>query len=114
MKNCCSDIHESIKEKIKNSSNFNSDVESISKIFSLLGDATRMKIMLSLIEGELCVYHICESVGGKQSAISQHLRKLKDFNLVKCRKEANQVLYSVADKHVVEIIMLALQHKECK
>ena len=94
MVKCLAEKHEVIKQKIQNMNNFSNNIEKTSKIFSLLADPTRMKIVLSLMEGELCVYHICEIVGGKQSAVSQHLRKLKDGKILKCRKESNLVLYS--------------------
>ncbi|MDY6368090.1 MAG: ArsR family transcriptional regulator, partial [Clostridia bacterium] len=54
-----------------------------------------------------------EITGGKQSAISQHLRKLKDEHIVKSRREANQILYSIADEHVSLIIRTALDHLKC-
>ena len=113
--NCCgTENHEKIKEKLLNSIEFNQTVEDASKIFSLLGEANRMKIILALMEGELCVYHICEITGAKQSATSQHLRKLKDNRIVKSRKEANQVLYSIADHHVATIIKNTIEHLNCK
>ncbi len=111
--NCTSNEHNKIQNKLTNSSEFLHDVEMIANIFSLLGDSNRVKILLALMKGELCVYHICEIVGGKQSAISQHLRKLKDNHLVKSRKDGNQVLYSIDDVHVVQIINTALKHKKC-
>lgn len=111
---CCKLEHEKIREKIQKSSKFNCSVEKLSKIFSMLGDTTRMKIILALMEGELCVYHICDIVNSSQSAVSQHLRKLKDYGLVKCKKDANLVLYSIADDHVRTIVKTALEHKDCK
>lgn len=79
----------------------------------MLGEPNRMKIILALMEGELCVYHICEIVGGKQSAVSQHLRKLKDNHIVKSRKDGTQVLYSIADEHIYSIVKSALEHTHC-
>lgn len=114
MEGCIKSNHEKIKEKLNNSSEYLESVKEVSEIFSLLGEPTRVKILLALIEGELCVYHICEITGGKQSAISQHLRKLKDKNIIKCRKEANQVLYSIADEHIATIVKTALLHRNCK
>ena len=112
--NCCNtDKHEGIKAKLLSSEEYNKAVESASNIFALLGEPNRMKIILALMEGELCVYHICEITGAKQSATSQHLRKLKDNGIVKFRKEANQVLYSIADEHVVSIINNTLEHLKC-
>ena len=113
MTNCCEVKHEKIREMLQTSEDYIENVKTVSNIFSLLGEVSRMKILLALLEGELCVYHICEITGGKQSATSQHLRKLKDNNIVKSRKDANQVLYSLADNHVVIIIQLALEHSGC-
>lgn len=113
MKGCCEKSHEKIRDKLQNSSDFLKSVEDVSNIFSLLGDQSRMKILLALMEGELCVYHICEITGAKQSATSQHLRKLKDSNIVKCKKLSNQILYSIKDNHVATIIKMALEHKDC-
>ncbi len=113
MEKCISEKHEQIREKLFNSEKYSESVDKISKIFSLLGEPSRMKIVLALLEGELCVYHICEITGGKQSATSQHLRKLKDSNIVKSRKDSNQVLYSLSDEHVKEIVKIAIRHKDC-
>ena len=113
MKKCDSHQHNGIKEKLNASGDYRAQVEAVSKIFSLLGDNSRMKILLALMEGELCVYHICEITGAKQSATSQHLKKLKDGKIVKATKVANQVLYSIADEHVASIIKAALQHRHC-
>ncbi len=114
MIDCKLSEHEKIKEEISYSAEFNETVSKASNIFSLLGDESRMKIILALKKGELCVYHICEITGGKQSATSQHLRKLKDNNIVKSRKLGNQVLYSLADTHVSKIISLTIEHLNCK
>jgi len=106
--------HEDIKAVLQTDCNFAQKVTDASKIFSLLGDESRMKIILALSKGELCVYHICEITGAKQSATSQHLRKLKDNNIVKSRKDGNLVLYSLADTHVSEIVNLTIEHLNCK
>ena len=104
MKKCFESRHDKIRDKLVNSLEYKNKVEWASNLFSLLGEPARMKIVLALMEGELCVYHICDITGGKQSATSQHLRKLKDNHIVKSRKEANQVLYSLADDHIISII----------
>ena len=113
MEHCFTDKHEEIKRKLSASIDFLNEVDEASKIFSMLGEPNRMKIILALMEGELCVYHICEITGGKQSAVSQHLRKLKDNHIVKSRKDANQVLYSICDDHVYTIVNMALEHAKC-
>lgn len=114
MHTCGSEKHESIKQKLENNAEYAKSVNDVAKMFSLLGDVSRMKILLALIEGELCVFHICEITGGKQSAVSQHLRKLKDNHLVKSRKDGNLVLYSLADEHIASLIKTALEHRHCE
>ena len=111
----CRDLkHREIEEKLTRSSDFTKNVEYASGIFSLLAEPSRVKILLALAEGELCVYHICDIVGAKQSATSQHLKKLKDARLIKCKKVGNQVLYSLLDEHVISIIDTMIKHKDCK
>ena len=83
---CGTEKHENIKKKLSESSTYRENVSRAAKIFALLGEPNRMKIMLALMEGELCVYHLCEITGGSQSAVSQHLRKLKDEKIVKSRR----------------------------
>lgn len=112
---CCgSEKHEMIRNKLENNAEYVKSVNDVTKMFSLLGDVSRMKILLALCEGELCVFHICEITGGKQSAVSQHLRKLKDNHLVKSRKDGNLVLYSLADEHIASLIKTALEHRHCE
>ena len=114
MTDCIKHNHAHIAEKLKGNSGYQDRVLEASNIYSLLGEPNRMKIVLALAEGELCVYHLMEITGGKQSATSQHLRKLKDNHIVKCRKDANQVLYSLADEHIAEIVKLTIEHLNCK
>jgi DNA-binding transcriptional ArsR family regulator len=110
---CANDKCAKIREKLIKSDEYVKSVEKASEIFSLLGEPARIKIVLALMEGELCVYHICDITGGKQSATSQHLRKLKDGNIVKAKKVGNQVLYSIADEHVKTIINTAILQHDC-
>ena len=113
MERCFTQKHEQVREKLAQSDKFISGVNESSRIFAMLGEPNRMKIVLALMEGELCVYHICEITGGKQSAVSQHLRKLKDAHIVKSRKDGNQVLYSIDDEHIFTIVKTALEHCDC-
>ena len=59
----------------------------LSDLFRLFGDTTRVKILFSLFESEMCVCAIAELLGMTQSAISHQLKILKDANLVANRRE---------------------------
>lgn len=90
------------------------ELSKMSDVFRILGEPSRLKIVLALLEGEACVCHIVERCGGTQSGVSHQLRVLKDNRVVKARREGQNVLYSIADEHVVEILALSLQHLACE
>lgn len=87
--------------------------ERICDVFRMLSEPSRLKIVLSLLGGELCVYHILEAVGGTQSALSHQLRVLKDNRVLRARREGQNVYYSLADEHVRQMLSIGLQHSEC-
>lgn len=59
---------------------------------------------------DLCVCDICEILNMSQSAVSHQLRTLRSKNLVKYTKEGKQARYSLADKHVVQILKIGIEH----
>lgn len=68
----------------------------LSNALSLAGNNVRLKILFLLSqEKELCVCDLSDILSMKISAISQHLRKLKDKNLVQPKREAQTIFYSL-------------------
>ena len=89
-------------------------VKETAELFKVLGDFTRLKIVNSLKEKELSVHQISEAVEISQSLTSHQLKKLKDYGIVKSRKEGITNYYSIKDNHVLEIYLNALEHvSEC-
>lgn len=82
----------------------------LSDLFKVFGDTTRMKILFSLYEGELCVCAIAELLKMEQSAVSHQLKILKNANLVSFRREGKTNCYFLADEHVKSIIAQGLTH----
>jgi len=74
-------------------------IEEVANILKLLGDKTRLKIMAILNEADCCVCELVDILQMSQPAISQHLRKLKDSDLVKETKKAQWVFYSLNKQH---------------
>ncbi len=66
-----------------------------------LGDDTRQKILVMLLEQEMCVSDIVDAFQMSQPTISHHLGILKQFNLVTSRKEGKQVYYAINRDNVV-------------
>lgn len=82
----------------------------LSELFKIFGDSTRIKIINVLLQEELCVNDISSKINVSQSAVSHQLRILKASKLVKYRKDANLIYYSLADNHVKEIFELGCEH----
>lgn len=79
-------------------------------LFKIFGDTTRIKILYSLFESELCVCAIAELLKMEQSAISHQLKILRNAKLVACRREGKTNMYSLADEHVRSIIGQGFEH----
>ena len=82
----------------------------LADLFKIFGDTTRMKILFSLFESELCVCAIAELLGMAQPAISHQLKVLKNNKLVDCRREGKTIYYFLADDHVRSIIEQGFDH----
>lgn len=82
----------------------------LSELFKIFGDSTRVKIINSLIDNELCVNEIAELTNTTQSAVSHQLRILKSAKLVKYRKEGTSIIYSLSDDHVEKIFKMGCEH----
>ena len=84
----------------------------LAELFKVFGDSTRIKILCSLFDQELCVQEITDCVGASQSAVSHQLRLLKQAKLVKSKRQGKLMLYALADDHVKTIIGMAKEHLE--
>lgn len=82
----------------------------LSEIFKVLGDPTRVKILYTLLQEELCVCDIASLLGMTNSAISHQLRLLRNLKLVKFRKEGKMVYYSLDDEHVKKLLEMGVEH----
>ena len=82
----------------------------LAELFKVFGDSTRIKILCSLFEAEMCVCDIATTLGMSQSAVSHQLRVLKNAKLVKFRRDGKVVYYSLDDEHVKHIFDEGLHH----
>ena len=86
------------------------EVERTAETFKILGDPTRLKIVLALMKEELCVCDLSALIGVSVSAISHQLRLLRNMRIVKNRKDGKMVYYSIDDLHIENIISETLVH----
>ncbi|WP_435236580.1 ArsR/SmtB family transcription factor [Psychromonas sp. PT13] len=88
------------------------NAEQVSELIKLMAHKDRMVVLCLLAQGEMGVSELREFTQLSQSAFSQHLAVLRKNELVKIRKESQQVFYSLADGRV-SIILKALQEAFC-
>jgi DNA-binding transcriptional ArsR family regulator len=79
-------------------------------LFRVVADATRLKLLERLADGEWCVTELAEAAGSGLSTVSQQLRILRSERIVSRRRAGKHIFYSLADGHVRDLIHNALEH----
>lgn len=106
--------HQALVKKAKENMPSVEYISVMCEMLKILGEPSRMKIVQALMQGEMCVLHIVQAVDGNQSAVSQQLRILKNGKLIKSRRDGKNVLYSIADEHVLKIVKMSMEHARCE
>lgn len=87
-------------------------INDIAYLLKILGEPSRLKIVLALSEGEMCVYHLVEAVNSNQSAVSHQLRILRENKVIKSHRDGKNIVYSLEDEHIMQIVNLVKIHIE--
>ena len=103
-------IHLDRVERARRETVSGKELSRLSSIFKVLGDPSRLKIVMALRNVEMCVCDLAAYLGLTESAISHQLRRLKDLSLVKSRREGQVIYYSLDDEHVSELLNIGLAH----
>ena len=85
-------------------------IEDLSYFYKVMGDPTRLRLLMTLAGGELSVSDLCNVIGMSRSAVSHQLRELRNAKLVKPRRDGKTVYYSLDDEHVLSVLNVALEH----
>ncbi len=86
---------------------FDIELSQLSNTLSLVGNDVRLKIIFLIKkEKQLCVCDLSDILGLSVSAISQHLRKLKDKNILKTDREAQLINYSITEEYIPILSMI--------
>ena len=80
--------------------------------FKIFADTTRIKILYALKGEGKCVSELAELVGVSQSAVSHHLRDMRQVHLVRYERDGRNVRYALADTGVEAILAQGLSHIE--
>lgn len=106
----CDVIHEDVVNCVREKMLDKDEYIELASLFKLFGDGTRVQILYALEQSEMCVCDIACLLGLTKSAVSHQLKALRLSNLVKFRREGQNVYYSLADDHVKEIIDIGFEH----
>lgn len=88
-------------------------VELAVEVFTMLADATRVRIILALREhGELSVNPLSDLIGKSPAAVSQHLAKLRLARMVTARQDGTRVFYRLVDEHARQLVTDAIHQAE--
>src|SRR6266571_2853008 len=86
------------------------DVAEVADVFGLLADPGRMRVLVALLEGELCVCDLAAVAHASESAVSHHLRLLRAHRVVQVRRSGPMDWYRLADANVRMLLDVALTH----
>lgn len=103
-------LHEDAIQSVKEDNIDGSKLEVLAELFKVLSEPSRLRIIYSLLNRELCVCDLCDVLGMQQSAVSHQLRVLRNMRIVKRRKEGKMMFYSIDDTHIEGLFLQGLQH----
>ena len=108
-----SDVHVVDRERVADvlaSMPADGDVEELADVFGLLADPGRLRVLVALLEGEMCVGDLAAVAGVSESAVSHHLRLLRAHRVARVRRAGRMAYYRLADAHVRLLLDVALTH----
>ena len=113
-KNCgCVGDNLATMEKAKKEALSLSEIEKVCKVFQILSEPSRFRLVLALLHGGMCVRHLVEVCGGTISAVSHQLRVLRDNGIVVATRRGQNKEYTLADEHIREMVEMGVEHLQC-
>ncbi|NHF73172.1 ArsR/SmtB family transcription factor [Paracoccus xiamenensis] len=82
----------------------------LAETFRLLGDPSRLRIVLCCLDGPIPVSEIAERLDLSLSLVSHHLRLLRAARLVNGVRQSKQIFYGIADHHVSHVLIDMANH----
>lgn len=82
----------------------------IAETYRLLGDPTRLRVLLACLPAPIAVGDIAKAVNASPSLVSHHLRLLRAARLVRGTRRNRQVFYETADDHIAHMLADMIEH----
>lgn len=103
-------INPEIINEVKNKMPDYNIITDLSDFFKIVGDSTRLQILMALEDAELCVSDLATLLNMTISAVSHQLKSLREAKLVKLRKDGKIVYYSLDDDHIKKLLKVSFEH----
>jgi ArsR family transcriptional regulator len=86
------------------------DAAHVAELFRAFSDTSRVRIISVLINNEVNVGTLASAIGISESAVSHHLRGLRQMKLVEMRRDKKEVFYRVEDEHIIALFQQGVKH----
>ena len=86
----------------------------VAELFRSFSDPSRVRIIYAILEQEVNTSKLAEIIGSTQSAVSHHLRSLRQKHIVEARRDGKEVYYSVIDPHIIALFQQGIDHVQEK
>jgi len=103
-------IHRSKVDEARKKALPDEEIEEMGRLFKAMADPTRLRMLLALQGGEMCVCDLAACLQISESATSHQLRLLRQLKLVSNRRQGPVLYYRLTDHHIDQLISLALEH----
>jgi len=82
----------------------------VAELFRAFSDTSRVRILSAIVEREMNISALAEQVGITESAVSHHMRGLRQMRIVRARRDGKEVFYSIVDPHIVALFQQGIRH----
>ena len=82
----------------------------VAELFRSFSDTSRVRILSALVDGEKNINTLAGIVGISESAVSHHMRGLRQMKLVNARREGKEVYYRIDDEHIIALFQQGVKH----
>jgi ArsR family transcriptional regulator len=82
----------------------------VAELFRAFSDTSRVRILSAIVEQEMNISALAKLVGVTESAVSHHMRGLRQMRLVKSRRGGKEVYYYVEDPHIIALFQQGVRH----
>ncbi len=82
----------------------------VAELFRAFSDTSRVRILSALVNQEMNVTALAEMAGISESAVSHHMRSLRQMQIVQSRRDGKEVFYRLEDEHLIALFQQGVKH----